>query len=233
MLEYYVKGSGRNLVFLHGWGCSMSSFEFVARAMVRTCRVLNLDLPGFGRSDPPQEDWGVTEYAECVATLLRELRMTPCVLVGHSFGGRIAIKLAAERPELVCGVVLVDSAGIRPRLSLKKRRSIAAYKRAKARGECPTGGSRDFANAGPLRGTLVRVVNEDLTPLLHEIAAPCLLFWGNKDRETPLWMARRMKRLIPNAGLVVAEGGHFSFLENGYLFLRVLDSFLAELGGAT
>jgi len=228
MLHYYVKGNGKNIVFLHGWGGSMASFEFVARAMSRGRRVLNLDLPGFGESDPPGSDWGVEEYAECVRSLLADLKMTPCVLVGHSFGGRIAIMLASRYPELIEGVVLTDSAGIRPRLSLGKRIRQAQNKRRKRKG-LSVRASQDYVSAGAMRGTLVRVVNQDLTPLLPEIKAPTLLFWGSLDKDTPLWMAKKMKKLIPNAGLVVVKGGHYAYLEHGHLFIRVLDTFLESL----
>jgi pimeloyl-ACP methyl ester carboxylesterase len=100
----------------------------------------------------------------------------------------------------------------------------AAQRRADRRG------SDDFrAASGTMRGTLVRLVNEDLTPALPRVAAPTLLIWGDHDAETPLRDARVMEGLIPDAGLVVFEGaGHFAYLEQAARFCKVVDVFLRD-----
>jgi pimeloyl-ACP methyl ester carboxylesterase len=108
---------------------------------------------------------------------------------------------------------------------LGKKRAAALIEKRRAKA-----GSSDYNNASPkMRAILSKCVNEDLCHLMPLIKAPTLLFWGENDTATPLTDAKRMEKLIPDAGLVtVAGAGHFSFLENPQLFERVLKSFLAK-----
>ena len=91
-------------------------------------------------------------------------------------------------------------------------------------------GSVDFKACNlALRRTFVRVVNQSLEEFARGIECNTLLIWGQKDTDTPMWMARRYKKLIKNSGLVVLKKcGHFCFVENSNLFLAVLKSFLAS-----
>ncbi|MDR1620942.1 MAG: alpha/beta hydrolase, partial [Synergistaceae bacterium] len=95
-------------------------------------------------------------------------------------------------------------------------------------------GSADYRDASPrMRECLVKTVNEDLTPLFSSIPHPTLLIWGENDRDTPLGDAKIMERLIPDAGLVTLKNaGHYSFLDQPFVFGRVLDSFLGIEGGS-
>ena len=80
-----------------------------------------------------------------------------------------------------------------------------------------------------MRGTLVRIVNEDLRSLLPHLDLPVLLIWGDQDTETPIADGRLMERLIPDAGLVVFEGaGHYAYLEQAARFCRIVDVFLRD-----
>jgi pimeloyl-ACP methyl ester carboxylesterase len=142
-------------------------------------------------------------------------------------------------------VMLVDAAGVKPRRSLTYYRKVYTFKLlkrlapiflGKARAEQmiqarrAKAGSSDYNQASPMmRRVLSKVVNEDLCHLMPKITAPTLLFWGENDTATPLADAKKMEKLIPDAGLVtVAGAGHFSFLENTPLFLRVAESFLQK-----
>jgi pimeloyl-ACP methyl ester carboxylesterase len=89
--------------------------------------------------------------------------------------------------------------------------------------------SDDYLNAGPLRDTFVRVINEDLTDCARRVQAPTVLIWGDQDDDTPLWHGRRLEELIPDAGLIVFEGaGHFAYLERLSDFVRIVDHFLSH-----
>jgi pimeloyl-ACP methyl ester carboxylesterase len=202
-----------------------------------------LDLPGFGQTPLPRRPWGTFEYGDCVASLLRRSGLPACTLVGHSFGGRVAIAVAARSPELVGKLVLVDSAGIVPRRSPSYYVRVSMVKLARTVLSLPglgrlrprvmaalhrRVGSSDYrALVDPIqRAIFVRVVNEDVRHLLPRVPVPTLLIWGDQDRETPLADGRLMERLIPDAGLVVFEGaGHFSYLERLDQFCRVLAHF--------
>lgn len=239
------RGDGSPVLLLHGWGTSAELFVPIFDRLGAGRRLIAPDLPGFGDTPPPAEPWSVDDYAAWVVVLLDRLGVTRCDVIGHSNGGRIGIVLAAEHPELVRRLVLTDSSGIRPRHGLRYRYRVATYKalrraqhatlvpralRDAAQRRAGRRGSDDFrAASGTMRGTLVRLVNEDLTPLLPHVAAPTLLIWGDRDADTPLRDARVMERLIPDAGLVVFEGaGHFAYLEQAARFCTVVDVFLRD-----
>lgn len=239
------RGDGSPVLLLHGWGTSAELFAPIFDGLQGGHRLIAPDLPGFGDTDAPAQPWSVHDYAAWVVALLDRLGVTQCDVIGHSNGGRIGIVLAAEHPERVRRLVLTDSSGIRPRHGLRYRYRVATYKalrraqhatlvpralRDAARRRADRRGSDDFrAASGTMRATLVRLVNEDLTPVLPRVAAPTLLIWGDRDADTPLHDARVMERLIPDAGLVVFEGaGHFAYLEQAARFCTVVDVFLRD-----
>lgn len=235
-----VAGEGFPVLLLHGWGCSNEIFKQIQAVLATSYKTYNFDFPGFGKSDEPTEVWGTEEYTRMVEQFVKENHIERPALVGHSFGGRISI-IFASRNE-TSRVVLVDAAGIKPKRPFKYYWKVYTFKTMKWL--CNTflpkktaqaiidkrrkgAGSSDYNNASPkMRAILSKVVNEDLTPLLPKIKAPTLLFWGNMDTATPLSDAKKMEKLIPDAGLVVAHGtGHFSFLENPGLFTAVMKNF--------
>ncbi len=245
-IYYEMVGSGEPILLLHGWGNDVETMRPVV-GMVKDLgfRVYSIDLPGFGLSDTPDGSWGVDEYSNLVLKLLDELNINRVSLLAHSFGGRIAIKLAASQPARIDKLILVDSAGIKPRRSLDYRvkiystrliRKIASVMPEPAskflyQKLLDKMGSRDYRNAGKLRGTFVKVVNEDLRQYLPSIKSPVLLIWGELDRETPLSDGFLMKNLIPDSQLHVIQGaGHHCFLDNPKIFLKLLTPFLS--GGA-
>ena len=235
-----VAGEGSPVLLLHGWGCSNEIFKQIQAVLATSYKTYNFDFPGFGKSDEPTEVWGTEEYTRMVEQFVKENHIERPALVGHSFGGRISI-IFASRNE-TSRVVLVDAAGIKPKRPFKYYWKVYTFKTMKWL--CNTflpkktaqaiidkrrkgAGSSDYNNASPkMRAILSKVVNEDLTPLLPKIKAPTLLFWGNMDTATPLSDAKKMEKLIPDAGLVVAHGtGHFSFLENPGLFTAIMKNF--------
>lgn len=242
-----VRGDGAPLLLLHGWGTSAELFAPLFDALQRGRRLIAPDLPGFGGTPPPSSPWSVHDYARWTTALLDRLGVERCDVIGHSNGGRIGIVIAAEQPDRVHRLVLTASAGIRPRHGPRYRLRVATYKalrraerslllphqaREAARRRADRRGSSDYrAASGTMRATLVRLVNEDLRPLLPRVAAPTLLVWGDHDTETPLDDARVMERLIPDAGLAVFEGaGHYAYLEQAARFCRVIDVFLQDEG---
>lgn len=243
-MRYDVEGEGsRAVIVMHGWGCEASTVKVLAdAALMPSTRVYNLDLPGFGKSEEPGQVWGVDRYTACIEELCKQEGIDRPVLIGHSFGGRIAIMMASRTP--VDRVILVDAAGIKPHRSLRYYIKVYSFKAAKHLLPFITGrkrasqviekmrgrsGSADYRNASPrMRAIMSKVVNEDLTPLLHLIKAPTLLIWGEKDTATPLRDAKKMERLIPDAGLVsYPEAGHYSFLDRPGQTAAVIKNFLS------
>lgn len=242
-VAYNVTGDGpRPVIVMHGWGCTSATVALLADACCdASTTVYNLDLPGFGLSTEPSTVWGVGEYTTLVEKFARRLGIEQPVLVGHSFGGRLAIVYASRND--VDKMILVDAAGIKPRRSFKYYFKVYSYKLAKRMAPLLLGrergqalidkmrgkaGSSDYNNATPrMRAIMSRVVNEDLTHLLPQIKASTLLIWGTADTATPISDAQKMERLIPDAGLVAYEGaGHYSFLERPAQTKAVIASFL-------
>lgn len=238
---YDVNGEGPDLLLLHGWGCTHSIFDAFVPDFARGHRVISLDFPGFGESDEPSEVWGVYEYEEMLEALCSELGVESPSLVGHSFGGRVAIVFASRRK--VGRVMLVDAAGIKPKRSLKYYVKVYSYKISKwfllkvlrnqdAFEKMRSGkGSSDYAAASPrMKAILSKTVNQDLRKLLPSITVPVILFWGTADAATPLSDAQLMDKLIPDSGLITVPGGsHFSFLDNPALFRSVAANFFSEI----
>lgn len=216
-------GMGVPIILMHGWGGSNISFSGTYEYLCGLNRdVIALDFPGFGSSDLPLEEWGVQDYALCVEALVKALKIRKATLVGHSFGGRVAIMLAGC--EWADRIVLVDSAGLKPRFSLKKSINVWRYKRAKKAGkDVSKFGSADYlALQQPLKKVFVRVVNTYLDDRLSKITCPVLLIWGKRDRETPKYMARRFKRKIVGSNLIYLDGGHFAYAESNLKFNLIL-----------
>ena len=244
-------GTGETRVlFLHGWGCSGSMMKNAADALASQAQVMTLDFPGFGESDRPPEPWGVPEYAEAVRELLREEGFAPCCVVAHSFGARIVLWLASEYPDLFKKIVITGGAGLKKPQTEESRKRSEEFKRKKAVWEKVKGfsplrglaekaeeklrqqyGSADYnALDEEMRKTFVKVISLDLADRLPRIQQPTLLLWGDQDTETPLWMGQRMEREIPDAGLVILEGGtHFAYLEQAGRFNTIVRQFL--IGG--
>jgi pimeloyl-ACP methyl ester carboxylesterase len=239
------RGSGRPLLLLHGWGTSSELFAPILDALQSGRRLIVPDLPGFGATPEPDAPWSVHEYAAWCIALLDRLGVESCDLIGHSNGGRIGIAMAASHPGRIQRMVLAGSAGIRPSRTLRGAARVRSYKllraverssmmppalRDAARRNADRRGSADYrAASGVMRGTLVRLVNEDIRTLLPDLHLPVLLIWGDQDGETPLEDGRLMERLIPDAGLVVFEGaGHYAYLEQAARFCRIVDVFFRD-----
>ena len=242
-VNYEVKGQGETVVLLHGWASSLQTYRALMEQLSAKYRVIAVDFPGMGNSEEPKEPWDVEGFADFVLAFLEQFDIKKLSLVGHSYGGRVIIKLANRAlPFAIDKIVLIDSAGIKPPASKKKNARQRVYKIGKwflslkpVAKLFPTAleklkvkfGSADYAAASPMmRQCLVKAVNEDLTHLLPGIKATTLLVWGDRDTATPLRDAQLMEKTIPGAGLEVIPGtGHFSFVENPYLFGRIMASY--------
>jgi len=242
-LAYVDEGSGDPVVLLHGWGGQAASMTPLIVALRDRYRVLAFDLPGFGGSDPPPVPWGTPEYAVFVERAVASLGIPRATYIGHSFGGRIAIWLAARSPEAVQALVLIDAAGIRPPTTFRRRMRRLFYKTARTALRLPIlgthgpvlrerlamwFGSPDYrAVSGVMRSTFVKTVNLDLSECMQAIAAPTLLLWGEKDAATPIADGRKMEQLIKGSRLiVVANAGHFSYLDSPAFVNAVVGAFL-------
>lgn len=240
-VNYFLMGpeSEKGVVMLHGWGANSELFRGSAELIAKKYRVAAPDMPGFGETAEPDGEWNVDSYTDFAVKFIEKLGFKKVILLGHSFGGRVIIKMANRKnlPFEISELILVDSAGIKPEKSQEQKMKESAVKLGKKllsaspkllnKMQSMTG-SEDYRNASPLmRRVLVNVVNEDLTKLLPTISCPALLIWGTLDTATPIADGRRMEQLIPDAGLAEIPGaGHYSFLDNPALFNAIIASFL-------
>lgn len=244
-LHYEVTGNdaGAPVVLMHGWGCDHTTVKSIAAILEPGMKIYSLDLPGHGKSQEPPEVWGIEQFTKAVEEFIKKEEIQSPVLIGHSFGGRIAILLSSRND--IGKIVLVDAAGIKPKRSMKyywkvysfkiikklliialgkgKRGSIVEKMRAKK-------GSADYRNSSPMmRAVMSKCVNEDLKHVMPHIKASTLLVWGENDTATPLSDAKTMEKLIPDAGLVsFPECGHYSFLDNPFGFRAVMKEFFKK-----
>lgn len=250
-VSYTECGNGPFVFLFHGWGAPLSVYQSTIQLLSQKYTVIAPEFPGFGGTPEPETVWGMDEYAGFARDFVASFRADRVILYGHSFGGRVILKLTAmpDLPFTIDRILLVDSAGILPKKSFGTKCRIRAYKAGKAflslalmRKLFPDAlpslqnrsGSADYRAASPrMRQNFTKIVNEDLTGLLPGVSAPTLLIWGERDDATPLSDAKLMEAKIPDAGLVVLEGaGHYSFLDQPYVYSRVLCSFLSIPEGA-
>lgn len=230
-LAYLQWGDGEPLLYLHGWGQSRQAFLPLIETLGEGYRHIAVDCPGFGQSSMPPSPWGTEEYAACILKLVNALGWDRFTVIGHSFGGRVAIRMAIQAPERISSLILISAAGLRRRVSWLRRTRIrlnlTMARLANRILPSPWGerikrslynriASRDYLQAGDLRATFVKVVQEDLAPILSVVKAPALLLWGAEDSETPPELGRRMQAGLPNAEYIEFDGfDHNSILNRG------------------
>lgn len=214
-LFYEIKGqNGPWILFLHGWGGNHQSFAPLYEKY-KGFRILTVDFPPFGNSTSPGNELFIENYVQMIVELLKSLKIREVKVISHSFGGRVAI-LLSSRYNIVSALILCDSAGIKPRKSIHTKLKIFKYKLFKKLGiKQKNVGSSDYRQLSPImKKTFVNVVNAFLEKDCKSIKCPCLIIWGKKDKDTPIYMAKTLHKLIKNSKLFVFENaGHFAYLE--------------------
>lgn len=217
---------GPHFLMLHGWGQSKYDLLPLGELLSTVARVTLIDLPGFGESPRPEEVWSTGDYAGCMINFLDSQNIESSILLGHSFGGRVALRCASLYPQRVRSLVLMSAAGLPRRRSIRANLRLALIRllRIAIRLAEPwfgpgmstwfvdRFGSRDYKKAGALREILVKTVNEDLTDIAKQVRCPSLLLWGELDDETPVEMAIRYRRLLLNSRLItMPRKDHFPY----------------------
>ena len=232
--DFFNAGKKTTMVLLHGWGQNIEMMMPIANRFRDKFNILMIDLPGFGKSSEPPAGWGVYEYTLLVKELIDKLKIQEVILVGHSFGGRIALVYASlyQVKKLVC--LASPYCKELTKLPLKNR----IYKRAKkikglgwlVKIMQNKVGSVDYKNASEvMRGVLVKTVNTDLSDYAKKITCPTLLIWGSIDEAVPLKRAYELEKLIKDAGVVVYDGAtHYAYLERIDEVTLVLDNFFSH-----
>lgn len=218
------------IIWAHGWGQNGAAFEQMIQPFTKSAKHYAVDFPGFGESPEPPESWGTEDYADAMAQFIKENITGKVLWVGHSFGCRVGLQIAARHPELIERMFLIAGAGLKRKRPLHKqlyfKARILTYKLLKKLSLINlvskdwltrTFGSRDYQNSsGIMRQVFVKVVNEDLSPQARAVACPVTLVYGENDTETPPEIGQRLNKLISNSEMVHLSGqDHYSVLAQG------------------
>lgn len=242
-INYEVLGEGNPVILLHGWLATLETMRPLANNLCQNFKVYLVDVVGFGKSDLPEHPLKTDDFGDFLKEFIEILEIKNPILIGHSNGGRIIINAVGRGLITAKKVVLIDSAGLKPKRTIGYYLKVGFYKtgkfilnllpnttkikifKEKLRNKV---GSSDYkASANVLKETMKIIVNEDLSHLLPKISVPTLLFWGSLDTATPISDARKMEKLIPDCGLIEYPGStHFSYLENINNCNAVLNEFL-------
>lgn len=245
-VNYKVAGSGQPLLVLHGWGGSSDSWLLVQRIISKEdFQVIVPDFPGFGKSITPPNAWSIGDYTNFILKLIETLKIDNFFLLGHSFGGRVAIKFATQYPEKIKSLILCDSAGIRGKPSLKARiifltamignalLSPQIFARFKDSARNVFYGfirKRDYAKAnGVMKETIKKVLDEDLLADLAKIKIRTLIIWGKNDKMVPVKYAGIFKERIANSRLeIMPKVGHSPHIEEPEKLAKIILNFLKQ-----
>ncbi|MDR3642360.1 MAG: alpha/beta hydrolase [Candidatus Doudnabacteria bacterium] len=230
--------AGKTLLFLHGWRSNKEIWQNVlSKLSIVNCHLFALDLPGFGGSQIPMHAMTVGGYAEVVAGFIKKLELTNVIIIGHSFGGRIGIKLAAGHPELISKLILADSAGFAMPSDKKNMMKIGAkivkpffkpeFMHGLRKKIYKSIGAEDYLATPELQKTFVNITSEDLSEDMKKITVPTLIINGKNDKDTPPKFGELMKFLIPNSKfLILKHAGHFSFSDEPEEFAKAVGEFI-------
>lgn len=209
------------IVFLHGWGGNSNSFAHIEAFFAKHYSCIFISFPMFQLTDvnPPKEAYTLDIYADITKIIVeKECGAGSSVLViAHSFGARVAVKLASSTPTLFDKLLLTGAAGIPPQRRLYTKLRIRLYKlRRKLFKTSEHGkGSEDYRCLTPAgKRTFQNILKEDLRPQISDLSIPTLLIFGKKDKSTPLWMGKYWTRICKTSKLLIYEGaGHFCFID--------------------
>ena len=279
-INYKTIGDGKiPIVLLHGWGVSSDKYTELIKILYSILNtqysILILDLPGFGKSDEPKENWNLDDYVEfvdefikkasrksgfeLVKDLLKNLNLNrglasvatgakplqKSILIGHSFGGRIAIKYTAKYPEKIDKLILTGAAGIKHKLTAKQKIFFILAKTGKTIFSLPiinnlekyarkflykVAREKDYYQASlRMKETMKNVLDEDLTDYLDKIKNPALLVWGREDKTTPLTDGKIMNEKIENSKLVVVNNANHSLpYQKAEKFVKIAEKFIKK-----
>ncbi len=245
-IHFIRKGvhDGHVFIWAHGWGQSHASFLDMINSLPVSAEHYAVDLPGMGASPVPETVWDTEDYADIMAAFIKDKTTKPIIWVGHSFGCRVGIQIAAKYPHLIKGMALIAGAGLKRKrpvhTHLYIKAKIYAYKSMKQLVPLrliseawlkSKFGSADFKSAGPMRAIFVKTVNEDLSIAASKVACPTLLIYGTNDTETPPEIGKRLAHLIPSSEMVSLDGqDHYSVLGKGrHQVVNLLNRFVKTI----
>lgn len=217
-IHYHQSGKGTPILFVHGWGGTISSLQKLHELSSKKFDSIIIDLPGFGKSDPPNADWGVEEYGAILIELIYKFRLVKPAYFGHSFGGSLGIFLSAKYPDLIDRLILCNSAYRRDKATSQSAKNMDKNVLSKMPlyhiWKAPIKKfiysiffrSSDLYKFPHLETNFRKIVTQDLTPYISQIKVPTLILWGDHDTYTPVEYAYELQKAIPQAKMMIYPG---------------------------
>lgn len=231
----------KDIVILHGWGLAGSKYNQLSDLLKKEgYKVFSPDLPGFGNEPLKSESMDLNDYAEFVRSFIKKHKILNPIFIGHSFGGRIAIKYSAKYEKEVCKIILTGVPIIRDISFFKKIVFLLAFFGGKLFRVFPISiqktirkmlyfmiGEWDYYNSGNLREVFKKIINEDLFQYLFKIKLPIIFVWGEEDYVTPAAGLIKIKKHFPLAIYqIISNVGHKFPYEKPEIFLKTIKPFL-------
>ena len=221
-----IQGEGEVILFLHGWGQNKEMMLPLIEELKYHYKCVTLDLPGFGKS----EFFSVSnfdEYVDNIRLFLVEQRILPKYIVGHSFGGKVAVNYYLKYKDL-SKLIIIASPILKPTRTLKYYYKVYKYKLKNfLKLKNNNSGSEDYRNCSlKMRSFFVNTVNKHFDKRINEIKIPTLLIWGDNDNKVPLKKAKKLNRKLSNSELFIEKGSHFAYLEDIELTRLIIQKFL-------
>ncbi len=243
-VNYKIAGSGQPILILHGWGGTSDSWIEVQELLSKKYLVVVPDLPGFGKTPSPPVGWSLENYVDFIQKFAQELGMIPMVMLGHSFGGKMATRYSVKYAEDLKRLVLCAPASIR-HVRLRHKVLLVIAKVANLIGSLPfirrgrprvrrmfyhAIGRTDYLEAeGVMKEIFLSVLSRNLLPILSSITTPTLVLWGEEDDFVPIEDAYVMKKEIANASIVTFPGiGHTPHKKIPEELVGEIEKFLAS-----
>lgn len=239
---YYEKYGNKEkvIIILPGWGDTRKTFNYYINFLKENYTIYIFDYPGFGKSKFPSHSLTIYDYAIYIKNFINDNNIKNPNIICHSFGCRIAIILIGKYRVLVDKLIIIGGAGIK-RKNIKRKIKIIKYKLLKKISKILPKkkkekyleklfnkyASNDYKNLNnSMKKTFSNIINEDLKKYLKYIYCPCILLWGEKDKDTPLKDGILMNKKIANSGLItIKKGTHFVYLEYPFYILKIIIEF--------
>ncbi len=222
-INYKIIGEGRPFLIFHGWNSNSNRWLAVAEILAKKgLQIIIPDLPGFGKSSTPPLDWDPEEYLNFAKQFIDRLNLENFYLLGHSFGGSVAIKYSIDFPDKVQKLFLISAACFRKRtpgkfvlyifskfchifsfLPFYENIRKGFYKYIVRRSDYPY-------SKGAMKKIYLKIIKRDLSDILPAVATPTVIIWGEKDKITPLNEGVEINRKIKNSKIQIIEGVNHS-----------------------
>ena len=230
---YTNNNSSKTLIYLHGWGQNIQMMEPIAKPFMHEHNILIIDLPGFGKSEEPKTTWSLQDYATMLNNLVNHLKIKNPILIGHSFGGKIAIVYAAlyqtSKLVLIASPYKVAIKKISLKIKILKKLAKIPFLTNLVEKIKKNMGSTDYRNATKqMRDILVKHINTDVSTNCTKIKCPTIILWGTKDTAVDIKNAYEIEKLIYDAAVIPYEGcTHYVYLEDLNKTIKIIKSFIS------